>query len=137
VQAEAPADRAEAPADDEGDLREAPQTDHPGDRALEQGHEDELEVTQKLDLSPDGPEHAEAEQLVQDDAPAEQGAEPAPTGEPVACADCDATGSCRRCGGRGRRFGRRCAECSGSGTCSTCGGPGYIWVDEPVAQPAG
>jgi hypothetical protein len=60
-----------------------------------------------------------------------------PKGDPVSCTACDAMGSCRRCGGRGKRFGRRCAECNGSGTCSVCGGPGYVWVEEPVAERAG
>jgi hypothetical protein len=64
-------------------------------------------------------------------------AEALPKGDPVSCTACDAMGSCRRCGGRGRRFGRRCADCNGSGTCSVCGGPGYIWVEEPVVQRAG
>src|SRR5205823_8255835 len=52
-----------------------------------------------------------------------------PKGDPVSCTACDAMGSCRRCGGRGKRFGRRCTECNGTGTCSACGGPGYIWVE--------
>ena len=68
---------------------------------------------------------------------AEVRGEALPKGDPVSCTACDAMGSCRRCGGRGKRFGRRCAECNGSGTCSVCGGPGYVWVEEPVAERAG
>jgi chromosome segregation ATPase len=86
----------------------------------------------------------EVESADEDDAQEEPAAvadevrdEALPKGDPVTCTACDAMGSCRRCGGRGRRFGRRCAECNGSGTCSVCGGPGYIWVEEPVAEPTG
>jgi hypothetical protein len=65
-------------------------------------------------------------------------AEPsAPTGDPVQCTACDATGLCPRCDGRGKRYGRRCTECDGRGHCTTCGGPGFRWVDGRVARRAG
>jgi hypothetical protein len=60
-------------------------------------------------------------------------AEPEHEGDPVACTACDATGTCDKCSGRGKRFGMRCAECEGSGICTTCGGPGYVWPGEEAA----
>jgi hypothetical protein len=53
-----------------------------------------------------------------------------PEGDPTPCVECDATGSCERCSGRGKRFGMRCPECEGSGVCTACGGPGYVWPGE-------
>jgi hypothetical protein len=125
-----------------------------GDFALEDDHDeaapqdtgetailslDELDAPDDPE-APDEPEARVDAEPVDEEPAAEETrgeAEAPPKGDPVSCTACDAMGSCRRCGGRGRRFGRRCPDCNGSGTCSVCGGPGYIWVEEPVAQRAG
>lgn len=45
------------------------------------------------------------------------------------CPACDATGSCPRCGGRGRHRMRTCRICSGTGACRNCAGMGWMLDD--------
>jgi hypothetical protein len=48
-------------------------------------------------------------------------------GKTVPCFDCQASGACSKCDGKGKRFLFRCSQCGGSGLCPTCGGPGFLW----------
>lgn len=48
-------------------------------------------------------------------------------GKTVPCYDCQASGACSKCDGKGKRFLFRCSQCGGSGLCPTCGGPGFLW----------
>jgi hypothetical protein len=166
VQSESPPDASrpapaakEEPARDSGldddlvldDIPSPAESSDTGDFELGDDEEEEpssADTGETMVLSLDDAEDAVAVEEVKPDEPEPAPEEPAtaaeevrgealPKGDPVSCTACDAMGSCRRCGGRGKRFGRRCAECNGSGTCSVCGGPGYIWVEEPVAERAG
>ena len=49
----------------------------------------------------------------------------APAGA-MPCVACEATGTCPRCSGSGRRLARACRACAGSGGCKTCGGMGFV-----------
>jgi hypothetical protein len=48
-------------------------------------------------------------------------------GNTVPCTDCQASGACSKCDGKGKRLLFRCSRCGGSGLCPTCGGPGFLW----------
>src|SRR5207247_7352410 len=58
------------------------------------------------------------------------GAAPQPAPEPAtgatACPECQASGECAVCEGKGKRRGKRCTGCGGTGRCATCDGTGYL-----------
>lgn len=70
-------------------------------------------------------EDARAVAEMSDAKPSRQHEAELPAGA-LPCGECDATGTCQRCGGRGRRGMRTCRACAGSGGCRTCAGMGWM-----------
>ena len=55
---------------------------------------------------------------------------PEPATGATACPECQASGECAVCEGKGKRRGKRCTGCGGTGRCATCDGTGYLWEEE-------
>jgi hypothetical protein len=103
------------------------------EEAVEEPRVEEPVIEEPVDLSESGDEPELAVEVAEPERPLDEDAQPAVT-EPatgaVPCVACDATGSCHKCHGKGKKLGLRCSECDGSGLCAVCGGPGYVWEDD-------